>query len=124
MGMVFPRRHSSPYSHCFLSKLLASRLLRISPLDSLKEALESDRAYETHPEAIKVLLDHGYYNSGSILGSQDIYPCNSQICLAIEYNRPEAPALFLDQGVQINAKIGELLNCDGIHFQEVKLCFG
>jgi hypothetical protein len=111
---------------CVLSKLLAHapgvhHTLWQFP-DPLFQVLESDRAYTINPELVKTLLEGGYYNLGSIHGSLKIHPCNSQIIVAIENNRSEALALFLEQGIDINAKIGDLFACYTDHTQQLKLC--
>ena len=111
---------------CALSKLLAHapgihHTLWQFP-DPLIQVLESDRVYKINPALVKMLLDGGYYNFGSIHGSPKIHPCNSQITVAIENNRPEALALLLEQGIDINSKIGDLFACYSGHTQQLKLC--
>jgi hypothetical protein len=117
---------TKPEFECVLSKLLEHMPGIHHPIgefpDPLIYVLQSDLAYTTHPELVKTLLEGGYYNLGSIHGSQRIHPCMSQITIAIENNRPEALALLLEQGIDINAKIGDLFACFTDHTQQLKLC--
>lgn len=124
--------HSENHPASRFDNLLSLLIEKISPIsftedldrfpDPLLSVLKSDRAYEACPQAVNVLLDNGALNDGSLHGSKDLFPCNSQMFAAVTHGRSEAVGLFLKRGVESHSQIELLFNCDRGHLQTIKLC--